>query len=470
MFDVVVIGAGPAGLVAAQQAARLGARTALVTKGYVGGMAATDGPVPVRALAHAARLVREAQQLSRYGIAATDPLVDYPRLLERVREVVVEVYYEVGFLAELESLGVVVYENAGAAGFLDPHTIRTSTGVRLEGQKFIICSGGHNRSLPIPGIEHTVTHSDAWSLKEIPESMIIIGSGATGAQVASIFNAFGTRVSLFEIAPRILMTEDVDVSTAVRGAFIARGMEITEGFDGIDAFEPVPGGVRMRYRDRGQECSREASFAVMAVGWQANAPELNLHAAGVELNARGFIAVNEYMQTSAPHIFAAGDINGLLMLVSTSSNEGYHAASNAVQGLKYPVHHDLIPMGSFTDPEYAQIGLNEAQAREKFAEVVVSTVQFGDYPRSIIDGRTDGFCKMIADRQTLRILGCHVVGERAVETVQLVAAGMKAGLTVAQLADLPLSFPTYVAIVSWAAYDIVEQLGLDTGVPRWLRA
>jgi pyruvate/2-oxoglutarate dehydrogenase complex dihydrolipoamide dehydrogenase (E3) component len=470
MIDVIVIGAGPAGIVAAQQAARLGANTAVVTKDYVGGMANTDGPVPVRALAHAARLVREAQQLPRYGIAAIDPRVDYPALLARVRQIVVEVYNEVGFVDELLDLGVAVYEHAGAARFIDPHTIETETGLRLEGQKIIICGGGHNRTLPIPGIEHTVTHSDAWRLQAIPKSMIIVGSGATGAQVASIFNAFGTEVSLFEIMPRILMTEDEDVSTAVCAAFMEHGMEITEGFDGIDSFEKTQDGVRMHYRDHGQPLSKEAELVVMAVGWEANARELNLEAAGVALNERGFIAVNDYMQTSVPHIFAAGDINGLLMLVSTSSNEGYYAASNAVEGLKYAVHHDLIPMGSFTDPEYAQIGLTETRARQVFGDVAVSTVRFGDYPRSIIDGRTDGFCKMIADKRTHKILGCHVVGERAVETVQLVAAGMKAGLTVAQLADLPLSFPTYVAIVSWAAFDIVEQLGLDTGVPRWLRA
>jgi pyruvate/2-oxoglutarate dehydrogenase complex dihydrolipoamide dehydrogenase (E3) component len=174
------------------------------------------------------------------------------------------------------------------------------------------------------------------------------------------------------------------------------------------------------------------------------------------------------MQTNVPHIYAAGDINGKMMLVSTSSMEGYYAATNAIEGPHYPLEYDLIPMGSFTDPEYAQIGLTESKAREAH-DIVVATVPFADYPRSIIDGRLEGFCKMIADRESHKILGCHVVGERAVETVQLVAAGMKAGLTVEQLAELPLSFPTYVAIVSWTAYELVEQLGLEPGIPRWLR-
>jgi pyruvate/2-oxoglutarate dehydrogenase complex dihydrolipoamide dehydrogenase (E3) component len=467
MYDIIIIGAGPAGLNAAQQAGKLGARTALVTKGYVGGMAATDGPVPVRTLAYAARLVREAQQLDRYGIASISPKVDYPKLLDRVRDVVVEVYEKVSQVEELEALNIAVYENAGAARFLNSHTI-AADGLQLRGDNIIICAGGHSRPLPIPGFEHTVTHSDAWGMAEIPNSMIVVGSGATGAQVASIFNAFGTEVSMFEIAPRILMTEDEDVSRVVKAAFQRQGMDIVEGFESIEAFEKTADGVRMIYRHEGQIMDCEAELAVMSVGWMANAQELNLQAAGVELDERGFIAVNEYLQTNVPHIYAAGDINGKMMLVSTSSIEGYYAATNAVSGPQYPLQYDLIPMGSFTDPEYAQIGLTEAKADQDY-DIAVATVSFNDYPRSIIDGRLEGFCKMIADRNTHRILGCHVVGERAVETVQLVAAGMKAGLTVEQLAELPLSFPTYVAIVSWTAYEIVEQLGLEPGVPRWLR-
>ncbi|MFN2143099.1 MAG: dihydrolipoyl dehydrogenase family protein [Candidatus Promineifilaceae bacterium] len=467
MLDLIIIGAGPAGMNAAQQAGKLGARTALITKGYVGGMAATDGPVPVRTLAHAARLVREAQHLERYGIASIEPKVDYPKLLERVREVVVEVYEKVSLIDQLEALNVAVYENVGSARFVDAHTV-SAGGLILQGKNIIICAGGHSRPLPIPGFEHTVTHSDAWALTEIPESMIVVGSGATGAQVASIFNTFGTEVTMFEIAPRILMTEDEDVSRVVKNAFLGHGMEIVEGFEAIDSFEKTDRGVRMTYRHQGETWTKEASLVVMSVGWMANAQELNLQAAGVELDPRGFIAVNEYLQTNVPHIYAAGDINGKRMLVSTSSNEGYYAATHALEGPKYPLHYDLIPMGSFTDPEYAQIGLTEANARQQH-DIVVATVDFADYPRNIIDGRPEGFCKMIADKNTHQILGCHVVGERAVETVQLVAAGMKAGLTVEQLAELPLSFPTYVAIVSWAAYEIVEQLGLDAGVPRWLR-
>jgi pyruvate/2-oxoglutarate dehydrogenase complex dihydrolipoamide dehydrogenase (E3) component len=410
--------------------------------------------------------VREAKQLDRYGIAATKPVVDYPKLLDRVREVVEEVHVALDARSELEGLGVSVFEQNGLCRFDDENTIKTESGLRVESQKFIICAGGHNRQIPFPGVELTASHSDAWSLKEIPDSMIIIGAGASGAQVASIFNAFGTKISMFEIAPRMLITEDEDVSTAVAEAFRVNGINVVEGFEGIESVERIEGGYRFRYRLNGELYSKHASSVVLAIGWVANVEGLNLEVAGVELDRRGYIKVNEYLQTSASHVFAAGDINGRVMLVPSSSQEGYTAASNAVGGLNYPLKYDLVPTGSFTDPEYATIGLTEAQARELY-DCVVSVIDFDKFPRSIIDGRTTGFCKLIADRHSHEILGCHVVGERAVETVQLVAAGMAAGLTVETLSRIPLSFPTYVGIVGWAAYDIVEQLGLHEILSRW---
>jgi len=466
MFDVIVMGAGPAGIAAADRSAELGAKTAIVTKEYVGGMAANDGPVPVRTLAHAARLVREANQLAQYGIDAQSPQVNYKKLIGRVQSVVYTLHEELDLRGDLEAKGVAIYEQAGETHFVDPHTIETASGERLAGRNIIVCAGGHSRSLPIPGFEHSITHSDAWNLTELPESMVVVGSGATGAQVASIFNAFGTRVSLFEVAPRILMTEDEDVSVTVKGAFQEHGIQVVEGFDGIEQIEKLENSLRFQYKLDGESHTLDVSAVVMAAGWLANAEGLNLKAAGVEINRAGYIQVNEYMQTNVPHIFAAGDVNGQSMLVPTGSQEGYYAASNVVNGLHDTLQFDLIPTGSYTDPEYAKIGLTEAEARGQF-DVVVATIGFDSFPRSIIDGRTTGFCKLLADRQTHKLLGCHLVGERAVETVQLVAAGMKAGLTVSQLADLPLSFPTYVEIVGWAAYDIVQQLGLDGGEPHW---
>ena len=460
MADVLVIGAGPAGVVAALRAADLGKRTTLVTRDEFGGMAANDGPVPVRTLAHAARLLREARQLGQYGIAVREPALNYPRLLERVREVVHDVRTHSSFRELLDRSGVTIHERAGTARFIDPHTIETERGLRLEADKVIICAGGISRRLSVPGFELTATHSDAWSLTAVPPSMLVIGAGATGVQVASIFNAFGCRVQLFQAGPRILHTEDEDVSAAVAAAFRQAGIVVRENFGTIDRFERTPSGIRMVFTKDGQRDSAEAALAVVAVGWVADAGGLNLTKAGVETDGRGYVQVDAYLRTSEPHIFAAGDITGRLMLVPQAIQDAFVAATNAVQGMTETLAEQVSPIGSFTDPEYAQVGLTEAKARAAH-EIIVAMTKFDSTTRTIIDGRTTGFCKLIVDRKTRLILGCHVVGERAVEIAQVVSIVVAGGMPVDDLARVPLSFPTYAGILGRLAASATRQLNLE---------
>lgn len=460
MLDVIVIGAGPAGVLAAFRAADLGARTALVTRDAFGGMAAHDGPVPVRTLAHAARLLREARQLGQYGIAVSAPMLEYPRLLARVREVANAMRTHSLQREYIDRLGVTIYEQAGTARFVDPHTIDTASGLRLQADKIILCAGGTSRRLAVPGFALTATHSDAWSLTAVPPSMLVVGGGATGAQIASIFNAFGARIQLFQAGPRILPTEDEDVSAAVAAAFRESGIVVRESFGTIESFDKTPRGVRMVFSKDGTRDSAEAALAVVAVGWVADTAGLSLATAGVETNARGYVRVDAYLRTSAPHVFAAGDITGRLMLVPQAIQDGFVAATNAVRGATTTLGDQVSPIGSFTDPEYAQVGLTEAKARETH-DVVVAVVRFDETARTLIDGRTAGFCKLIADRVTCTILGCHVVGERAVEIVQVVAIAIAAGMRVDDLARVPLSFPTYAGILGRAAYRAAQQLNLE---------
>ena len=425
-------------------------------------MAANDGPVPVRTLAHAARLIREARQLSRYGISAGEPTLDYRRLLARVREVTGEVREHAVLRDELERAGVSVYEHAGTAVFVNPHVIECEEGPPLRAAKAIVCTGGASRQLPVPGFELTSTHSDAWQLASVPDSLLVIGAGATGVQVASIFNAFGSRVTLFEAAPRILMSEDEQVAAAMSMALRASGVRVLEHAGTIERFEQSSVGVRLLYSKGDGQAQVDATLAVVAVGWVADTDGLNLAAAGVQTDPRGYIKVDSDLRTTAPSIYAAGDVTGHLMVVHEAAREAYLAATNAALGRTDALPAEVSPLGSFTDPEYASVGLSEAAARET-RDVVVTTERIDSLPRPLIDGRPAGFCKLIADREDHAILGCHIVGERAVELAQLAAVAVASGMRVEQLALVPFSFPTYANVLGRAAIGAARQLDPRSG-------
>ncbi|MGZ3506522.1 MAG: dihydrolipoyl dehydrogenase family protein [Vulcanimicrobiaceae bacterium] len=455
-FDVVVIGAGPAGATAALRAADLGARTALLTRGAFGGMAANDGPIPVRTLAHAARLAREARQLSRYGIAVEAPSLDCARLVARAKEVVAETREHSTLLEQVMKAGVVLFEHAGTAGFIDAKTIRTENALTLRGERVVICTGGVSRSLGVTGSDLTVTPADAFSLTSVPKSLIVIGAGATGVQVASIFNALGSSITLCQAGARIIPTEDRDVSLEVARAFREDGIDVCEDIGRVERLERTPRGVKVILSDG---APIEAELAVCAIGWVADTGDLNLPAAGVQTNARGFIEVDDQLRTSAAHIFAAGDVIGRSMLVPQAVRDGFIAGNNAKGDGELSVPTSVEPIGSFTDPEYAKVGLTEDEARDEH-DVLVARASYAETTRPIIDGRTRGFCKLVIDRHKLTLLGCHIVGERAVEVAQMAAIAMSAGMQVGDLAKIPISFPTYANVLGRAALRAIRTRGV----------
>jgi dihydrolipoamide dehydrogenase len=218
----------------------------------------------------------------------------------------------------------------------------------------------------------------------------------------------------------------------------------------------------MNFSKDGKQENAEAELVVVAAGWVADTQGLNLAAAGVAANNRGFVQVDDYLQTSASHIFAAGDVTGRLMLVPSAIQDGFAAATNAVLGRTAPLAPFVNTSASFTDPEYASVGLTEAKARKEH-DVLVSVVTFDSSVRTIIDGQKTGFCKLIVDRKTARILGCHVVGERAVELAQVAAIAMSSGMGVVDLVRIPLAFPTYTGNLAYAAAGATRRLDIDVG-------
>lgn len=466
--ELVVIGGGPAGVTAALRARELGARVALVERGAMGGTCTNDGCAPTRVLAKTARLLRDASQFEEYGLEGAPPELNWERLLARTSHVVNALHEKKQLIAHLAEAGVETYTGVGDAHFTDPHTLALEDGTRLTANKFILCAGGHARRLPFPGAEHALTHSDVWSLRTLPKRVAIVGGAATGCQLASVLLQFGSVVTLLDVAPRILPVEDELTSRTIEREFTARGMTIETGIGGIARIERGAGGLKLIFVRDSEEHARDVDAVIVAVGWVASLELLNLDAAGVE-TARGYVRVNDALQTSAPHIFAAGDITGRMMLVQSATQEGLVAAENAVQETAQTLVHKIVPHGGFTDPEYGSVGLTEAQAQVSAggSGTLTATVAYAEMDRAVIDDATTGFFKLVVARDTRKVLGAHAVGEQALEITQIIAAAMAAEAQVSNLAALEIGYPTYGAIVGLAARRVVRELGEVGTEARW---
>lgn len=466
-YNVVVIGGGPAGVTAALRARELGATVALAERSNLGGTCTNDGCAPTRVLAKAARLVREAEQFPDYGLTPWPREVDFVRLLERTQRVVYQMHEKKQLLGQLEQAGVAVY--TGEARFVDPNTVEVGAGgEQIRADRFILCAGGRARRLEFPGEELALSHQDIWSLKRMPQSVLIVGGSATGCQLGSIFEAFGAHVTILDVSTRILRAEDDLVAQEVAQAFRNRGITVVSGIGGVERIERANGHAALFFKFDGGVHRLDADAIILSTGWLGNLTPLNLGAAGVEVE-RNYVKVDSHLRTTTPHVYAAGDITGRMMLVQSANYEARVAVENALLGDDRAYEHTIVPHGGFTDPEYAGVGLTEEAARAQGdpAGPAVAVVPYADMDRAVIDGHTDGFCKLIVDRASRKLLGAHVVGEQAVEIVHVVAAGMAAGMTVEQLAALEIAYPTFTSVLGLAARRIVRELGLTPLAPQW---
>lgn len=293
-------------------------------------------------------------------------------------------------------------------------------------------------------------------LSALPRRVAIIGAGNTGAQLATVFSSFGSDVTILDLAPRMLMASDPDISSAIASSFEAQGMTVHTGIEGVDSLARTDdGAIDLRWRSHGRDEVHAFDTVVMATGWPADISDLGLERAGVRTE-RSSIPVDRYFRSSVSHIFAVGDANGRDMLVQAAQFEGEAAAENAVLDANRRTPHHLLPAGGFTDPDYAGVGLTEEQARERDAQYIAVTVPYRDVERAVIDAREVGFLKLIADSRREVILGAHAVGENAVEVIQSVTTAMAAGIDVATLAGVKFAYPTYSTIIGLAARALLR--------------
>ncbi len=464
--SLLVVGGGPAGVTATLVASDLGARVTLLEAGQVGGTSLNRGPAPVRTLARAARLARDWSSWATFGLDGPPPVPNLPAVVANSDRVARYAHDKKDMAGHLRRHGIDLVEDLGSVGFTNPHTLAADGARTWSADHIILAVGGHAGRLQIPGANLALTYEDIPSLASLPRRVAVVGGADTGCQIASIFADLGSTVSLFEAGPVLVPAADASVSAELGRAFRARDMNVhTDTLVEALGTDSDSDAIRIDYRSGAASTHMTADAVFFAVGWPANLSHLALEAAGVYATP-GAIPVDGYLRTNVEHIFAAGDVNGRSMVVQTARMEGRIAATNAILGATRQATYDVVPSGSFTDPEYGRVGLTEAEAAQQH-DVIVGIARYDDLLRPVADGRPDGFCKLIADRRTHTILGAHVLGEYSAETVQTVAACMAAGMTVEQVAELQLAFPTFTEAVCMAAQKICRTLGIGRFPQVW---
>ena len=461
---LLVVGGGPAGAAAAMQARELGADVTLLEAEQVGGTSLNRGPAPVRTLARAARLARDWSSWEPFGLEGPRPVPNLQAILANGARVARYAHDKKDIAGHLRHNEIDLHEHLGPLRFSGPHTLRAGDGRSWRADRVVIAVGCRAAALPVPGGELALSYEDIWALKALPRQVTVIGGADTGCQVASIFADLGARVRLIEAGPRLVPGADASISTALGQAFEAKGIQVFTGAS-VQALERSSEQVIIHFTRGGpaEHATTESVFA--AVGWPANLKGLDLDAAAVTSSPRA-IPVDDYLRTNVGHIFAAGDVNGRSKLVQSARLEGRIAAWNAVRGPARRSVHDVVPSGSFTDPEYGTVGLTEDEAAQAH-DIAVGIAWYDDLIRPVADGHPDGFCKLIADRRSHAILGAHVLGEYSAETVQVVATAMRAGMNVEQLAEMQFAYPTFTEAVSMAAQKVCRTIGIGQFPPAW---
>ncbi len=461
---LLVLGGGPAGVSAALHARELGAEVTLIEAKQVGGTSVNAGPAPVRTLARAARLMRDTKSWERLGLRGPRPEIDIAAALASARRLADYVHDQQRLGDALRRRGIDLVDGVGPAVFVDAHAIQIPDGREFGGDAVVVAVGGHPGRLPIPGVELALTYEDLRELTALPASAAVVGGADTGCQLASILADFGVSITVVEAGPRIVARADKEVSEALTQSFEGRGIAVLAATL-VERLERTPRGITAHYRSETQRGSLTVDAVFLAVGWPGNADAVRAGDIGVATE-HGYVKVDDSLRSSLPHVFAAGDVNGLSMLVPSARLEGRVAAENAVLGTRRRFNHDVVPTGSFTDPEYGGVGLTEAQAREHY-DCEVAVARYEDLVRPVIDDHPLGFCKLIAERHRRYILGAHVLGEYSAEVIQTVSACMAANLRIEQIAELQPAFPTFTEGITVAAQMLVRQLGLAPSAPSW---
>lgn len=471
--NIVVIGAGAAGLVSAYIAAAVKAKVTLVEAHKMGGDCLNFGCVPSKALIKSANTIHQIRGAGRYGVNAVMPTVDFRAVMQRVSDVVAAIEPH-DSVERYTGLGVDVVR--GHATIVDPWTVEIQLAdggaQRLTARSIVIAAGARPFVPKLPGLADSgfVTSDTMWARfagrEHPPRRLIVLGGGPIGCELAQAFARLGSEVTQVEMADRLLVREDPEVSDAARAALMASGVRVLTGHKALEV-EQREAGKALVAESEGKRTHIEFDEILVAVGRSARLTGYGLENLGIETSRT--ISTNEYLQTRFPNIFAAGDVAGPYQFTHVAAHQAWYASVNALFGFvrKFKVDYRVIPWVTFTDPEIARVGLNEQEAREQAVPHEVTRFPLHDLDRAIADGATAGFVKVLTVPGKDRILGATIVGSHAGELLPEFVLAMKHGLGLNKILGTIHSYPTLAEANKYAAGEW-KRAHAPQGVLRFL--
>jgi dihydrolipoamide dehydrogenase len=452
-FDVIILGGGPAGYVCAIRAAQLGLSTAVVEREKLGGVCVNIGCIPSKALLHSAYVASLlTHDVKDLGITVGDVQLDYGTAMRRSRQVAEQNSKGVEFLMKKHKITVV----RGTGKLLAGRKIQVGSDTLTATKALVLATGTRVKGLPRAGLElnktSVISSDEALFLEQAPKSLAIIGAGAVGVEFADIFNAFGTQVTLIEVLPRILPIEDAEASATIARSFKKRGIEVLAGAK-VNGAKVTPKKVALDVEAGGKSRTVEVEKVLVAAGRALNLEGLGLEQAGVKLADTGFIQVDANLQTTAPGIYAIGDIAGPPMLAHKGSREGVVVAERVAGQRPHAIRYDNVPSVTYCHPEVASIGLTEDQCKERKLDYVAGKFPLTASGRARAANETEGFVKILRDKQYGEILGAHIVASHASEMIHELVVARENEYTVEEVELAIHAHPTLSEAVAEAALD-----------------
>jgi dihydrolipoamide dehydrogenase len=453
-FDLIVLGAGPAGYVAAIRAAQLKQKVAIVDKQWLGGVCLNMGCIPSKSLLKNAEVAHTLRERGKeFGFSFENLKLDYSVAVKRSRQNSDRLTKGVGFLMKKNNITVYM----GEAKLKSKDTL-TVTGAdkkvtELKAKNIILATGA-SASAPaawkVDG-EKIVTYYEAILQEKLPKSVVVIGSGAIGVEFATIWSAYGVDVTIVEMLPRLVPLEDEEVSKELKKEFEKRGIKCLVG-NKVESVEATKAGVKVKVSAEGKETTLEADQALVAIGFRPNSKGLGLEEAGVKINERGLVEINEKMQTSVPNIYAVGDVTGKLMLAHVGSAMGIVAAENIAGAETITLDYEMMPRATYCHPQIASFGLTEAQAKERGFNIKVGRFPFQANGKALGLGDYAGWVKIVVDEKYGEILGAHMIGPEVTELLPELTLAHLMELTPHEIARNVHAHPSLSEVLMEAAH------------------